>query len=88
MSITDGSELLIPSYYRENGPPHETWTKLRASSPVHRCQPPNYDPFWAITRHADICRVGRDPETFLSYPGITIQPKNRVIDRSKIAFIK
>ena len=30
MSITDGSELIEPAYYRDHGPPHETWTKLRA----------------------------------------------------------
>jgi cytochrome P450 len=81
MSITDGSELIEPASYRDHGPPHETWTKLRASSPVHRCQPPGYGPFWAITKHADICRIGRDPDAFLSYPGITMQPLSRVIDR-------
>jgi cytochrome P450 len=81
MSITDGSDLIEPAYYGAHGPPHETWTKLRRSSPVHRCEPPGYDAFWAITKHADICRIGRDPDTFLSYPGITIQPQSRVIDR-------
>jgi cytochrome P450 len=81
MSITDGSELIEPASYGAQGPPHETWTKLRSSSPVHRCQPPGHDPFWAITKHADICRIGRDPEVFRSFPGITIQPSNQQIDR-------
>ena len=79
--ITDGSELIEPSYYRDHGPPHEIWSRLRAESPVHRCQPPGYGPFWAITKHADICRVGKDPDTFLNHPGITIQPQNQQIDR-------
>ena len=83
MSITDGSELIEPSAYRENGPPHATWTKLRAQSPVHRCQPPGYGPFWAITRHADICAIGKNPAGFLSYPGITIQPLGREVDRDQ-----
>ncbi len=82
MKLTDGSELIFPQYYRDNGPPHEHWAALRKHSPVHRCQPEGYGPFWAVTKHADICRVGRDPETFLSYPGITIQPLNRPIDRT------
>jgi cytochrome P450 len=79
--ITDGRELIEPSYYRDNGPPHAIWTQLREQSPVHRCQPPGYGPFWAVTKHADICRIGKDPETFRSYPGITIQPLDRQIDR-------
>jgi cytochrome P450 len=79
--ITDGSELIEPSWYRDHGPPHEIWTRLRASSPVHRCEPADYRPFWAVTKHADICRVGKDPDSFLSYPGITTQPRSRQIDR-------
>jgi len=83
MPITDGSELIEPSYYGENGPPHDFWAKLRVESPVHRCEPEEYPPFWAITKHADICRIGRDPETFLSYSGITLQRNGIVIDRNE-----
>ena len=83
MSITDGTELMEPAAYAENGPPHETWAKLRANSPVHRCESEGYPPFWAITKHADICRISRDPENFLSYPGITLQRKDIVIDRQE-----
>jgi cytochrome P450 len=66
--ITDGSELIEASYYRDHGPPHEIWRALRERSPVHRCEPPGYGPFWAVTKHADICRVGKDPEEFHSDP--------------------
>ena len=83
MSITNGDDLIEPASYGESGPPHETWTKLRAKSPVHRCEPSNYPPFWAITRHSDIRRISRDPETFLSYPGITLQRKDIVLDREE-----
>jgi cytochrome P450 len=79
--ITDGSELIEPASYRLHGPPHEIWTQLRASSPVHRCQPPGYGPFWAVTKHADICQVGKDPSSFRSHPGITMQRLDQVIDR-------
>jgi cytochrome P450 len=50
---------------------------------VHRCEPSEYPPFWAVTKHADICRIGRDPENFLSYPGITLQRNDIVIDRNE-----
>jgi cytochrome P450 len=82
MELTDGSELILDEYYRDHGPPHDHWTALRRYSPVHRCQPEGFGPFWAVTRHADICRVGRDPDTFLSYPGITVQPLDQPIDRT------
>ncbi len=72
MAITDGYDLVAPVPYAENGPPHETWTRLRAESPVHRCEPEDYEPFWAITKHADITEISTQPELFLSEPGITV----------------
>jgi cytochrome P450 len=83
MSITNGDDLIEPSSYGEGGPPHETWTKLRAQSPIHRCEPTDYPPFWAITKHTDICRISRDPEAFLSYPGITLQRSDIVLSREE-----
>jgi cytochrome P450 len=83
MSISNGDDLIEPASYGDNGPPHATWAKLRAESPVHRCEPSNYPPFWAITKHADICRISRDPEAFLSFPGITLQRKDIVLDREE-----
>lgn len=83
MSITDGYELIDPTPYGENGPPHDLWTKLRAESPLHRCEPAEYPVFWAVTRHADICRISRDPDSFLSHPGITLQRNDIVLDRNE-----
>jgi hypothetical protein len=72
MSITDGHELISPQAYGEHGVPHDLWTRLRAESPVHRCEPGMFEPFWAITKHADISEISRHPESFLSEPGITV----------------
>jgi cytochrome P450 len=77
-SITDGRELLDPQYYAQNGPPHEIWTRLRRASPVHWCDGiPEIEPFWAITRHADICWISSRPELFISEPGIRPAPRTR-----------
>ncbi len=83
MSLTDGLDLLHPEAYAENGPPHASWTALRRESPIHRCEAPGYPPFWAITRHADICEISKRPDTFLNEPGIVITPSDRVIDRNQ-----
>jgi cytochrome P450 len=72
MSITDGHELVSAQAYGEHGAPHDLWTRLRAESPVHRCEPELFEPFWAITKHADISEISRSPERFLSEPGITV----------------
>jgi cytochrome P450 len=83
MALTDGLDLIQPAAYGENGPPHESWTALRRESPVHRCDPENYDPFWAITRHADICEISKQPDEFLSAPGIIAMPSDHFDDRSE-----
>jgi len=72
MSITDGLDLVSSHAYAEKGVPHDLWTRLRAESPVHSCAPKDFDPFWAITKHADICEISKQPEIFSSAPGIAM----------------
>lgn len=83
MSITDGYELIDPTPYADQGAPHDILTKLRATSPVHRCEPKDYPPFWAITKHADICAMSKNPDDFLSDPGITLQRNDIILDRNE-----
>jgi cytochrome P450 len=83
MDLTNGFELVTPAYYGENGPPHELWRALRKHDPVHRCHTPEYPPFWAITKHADICEISKRPETFLNEPGIVMVKKDQEVDRQE-----
>jgi cytochrome P450 len=83
MNLSDGFDLIDPASYARNGPPHDSWTVLRRHSPVHLCEPRDYPPFWAITRHADICEISKRPDQFLSQPGITHQRTSQIIDRSQ-----
>lgn len=70
--ITDGRELIDPVSYAENGPPHEIWARLRKESPVHRCAPAGFEPFWAITKHEDISAISKQPGLFSSDPGVVV----------------
>ncbi|HEB89541.1 MAG TPA: cytochrome P450 [Deltaproteobacteria bacterium] len=70
MEPTNGLELIDPKAYAEAGAPHDVWTRLRRESPVHPCSPPGFEPFWAITRHADICEISKRPDRFVNAPGI------------------
>jgi cytochrome P450 len=72
MPITDGLDLVSSHAYAEKGVPHALWTRLRAESPVHRCNPAGFEPFWAITRHADICEISKQPDKFSSARGIAM----------------
>ncbi len=75
MSITDGSELIDPHAYARTGYPHALWARLRRESPVHWCEPPVVMPFWAVTRHAQICEVSKQPGLFLNGKGILPAPR-------------
>jgi cytochrome P450 len=83
MSITTGLELIDPRTYGRSGPPHEIWRRLRAESPVHWCEVPSVEPFWAITRQEEIRFISRQPDKFLSEPGITLLPTDRELNRNE-----
>lgn len=72
MTITNGYELVDSAYYAAQGPPHDIWTRLRAESPVHLCEPDGYQPFWAITKYDDITQISTQPRRFINGKGITL----------------
>ena len=76
MTTNDGLQLLDPALYARGGPPHELFKELR-TQPVSRWQIEGVEPFWAITRHADIRAISTRPDQFLSGPGITLAPAER-----------
>jgi cholest-4-en-3-one 26-monooxygenase len=68
----DNIDIIGPDHYAKNGYPHAEWTYLRKHKPVFWCQHPNTDPFWAITKHADIINISRQPRLFLNGPRLLI----------------
>ena len=75
MTITTGAELVDSAYYAVHGAPHHIWTQLRAESPVHRCEPEDYQPFWAVTKYDDITSISTQPNRFVNSGGITLLKK-------------
>jgi cholest-4-en-3-one 26-monooxygenase len=67
------SPLIDPAHYAAHGYPHELWTRLRREDPVHRVEQNPEMPFWAITKHADIQMIGKQPEKFVNGPTLTIR---------------
>ncbi len=64
----DVADIVRGEVFATRGYPHEEWTWLRRESPVHRFEIEGYDPFWAITRYADLERIARQPRLFLNAP--------------------
>ena len=66
MSLAD-SNLLADTWGQ--GVPIDQFDRLRREDPVHWHPEPNDTGFWAVTRHADVVAVSRDPELFSSELG-------------------
>ncbi|MGN6474165.1 MAG: cytochrome P450, partial [Mycobacteriales bacterium] len=65
-------DLSDPDTYLD-GPPHDYFTELRATDPVH-WQPTSKGGYWAILKHADVETVARQPLLFSSAErGIVIE---------------
>jgi len=65
-------DVISPESYEKNGYPHAEWAYLRKHAPVYYFDRGNYDPFWAITKHADIVEVGKNPDDFIIAPRIAV----------------
>jgi cholest-4-en-3-one 26-monooxygenase len=62
-------DLLEDTWAR--GVPHDQFERLRREAPVFWHAEPAGPGFWAVTRHADVVAVSRDPATFSSERGST-----------------
>jgi len=71
----DSIEIAKPEFYAESGYPHDAWTLLRRTAPVFRYEREGLDPFWAVTKHADIVEVSRQPNLYRSDQALFITPK-------------
>ena len=75
----ESTNIIHPDVYATSGYPHDVWTRLRAEDPVHHWSKTEGIPFWAITKHADITAISKQPELFVSGPRLVIghEPEQR-----------
>jgi cytochrome P450 len=57
-----------PAAYADPLAWHKTAQRLRREMPIARVSLPDYQDFWAITRHADIMEIERNPDVFTNAP--------------------
>jgi len=79
MPDIDPLDLIDPLAYGRKGYPFAQWARLRREQPVAYFEPVGFPAFWAVTRHADIVEVSKQPDVFLNGPGMTIA-RNRDLE--------
>jgi cholest-4-en-3-one 26-monooxygenase len=73
--VTDLSQIdFISNEVYEDGYPHQAWTTLRREAPVYRFARPGIRPFWAITKHADVIAISKNPKLFENAPRLAVFP--------------
>jgi len=72
--FVDPLDFVDPVRFAQHGYPHAAWTRLRAEAPVAYFAPPGYEPFWAVTKHADVVQVASQPVRFSNEHGLVLGP--------------
>lgn len=60
--------LLDPAIMGDESSMHDLFRQLREQDPVSRVEHPDFEPFWAITRHEDIKAISQNNAEFLNNP--------------------
>jgi len=60
--------LLDPAVMGDETTMHELFRHLREHDPVARVEHPDFEPFWAITKHEDIKAISQNNAAFLNNP--------------------
>ena len=68
-------ELLNPEIMGDEPRMYELLGYLRENDPVSYVEHPDYEPFWAITRHQDIKNISRNNDRFLNNPRTVLAQK-------------
>jgi cytochrome P450 len=77
------ANLVDPLAYAEAHALHSDFTWLRANLPVSRAEVNGFDPFWVVTKHADIAEISRQNALFHNGDRPTI-----LTDRTSEAFVR
>ena len=70
-------------YYVEYGYPHDSWTWLRNNAPVQFMARDSGTSYWAVTKHADIIEISKQPEKFTNHPRMVINPLEQELEAER-----
>jgi cytochrome P450 len=69
------SKVADPDFWPDNPYPH--LARLRETEPLAWGESPTGTGFWAVTKHADVVRMSRDPQAFCSSRGVLLMDMDR-----------
>ncbi len=72
---TNPGLILNPEYWGRNGFPHAAARWLRENDPIRWYESELVDPFWLVTRHADVVEVSRNSQLWSSTERIMIEAR-------------
>ncbi|CAL80716.1 Putative Cytochrome P450 family protein [Bradyrhizobium sp. ORS 278] len=72
--------LVDPACYADHRI-HDAYRWLRANNPLGRAELETFDPFWVVTRHADILAISRQNELFHNADRATTLTNKAVLER-------
>ena len=67
--------FIDPRAYADLDAWHAVAARLRRDDPVHRVEADGFDPFWAVTRHADVVEIERQNDKFLNTAHSVLFPR-------------
>jgi cytochrome P450 len=68
-------QLLDPVIMGDENSMHDLFRYLRERDPVSYVEHPEFEPFWAITRHADIKAISQNNDRFINNPRTVLVQK-------------
>ena len=68
-------DIISPDHYQKNGYPHAEWMLLRREAPIYWYDRTDAAPFWAVTKHADIVELSRQPKRLQNAPRLAVFPE-------------
>jgi cytochrome P450 len=61
-------DVIDAEVYAEVGHPQHAFAWLRANDPLRMVNPEGFQPFWVVTKHADITEIEKRPDVFTNEP--------------------
>jgi cytochrome P450 len=75
-----GSIFVDPAAYADPDGWHARAKRIRDESPILKVGIDAYPEFWAVTKHADVMEIERNPEIFTNAPVPVLTPTSRIGD--------
>jgi cytochrome P450 len=65
-SATRGAEFAYPEYWADMDSWHRKVAEIRRTDPIMKVELEGFEPFWALTKHADVFAVSRDNQRWIN----------------------